>query len=157
MNTATTFTSVECYQLLHNRRNKSYNKSRQIGVGLRELEYCGRQTCSKIYSLWFYKLIFDSQGRRGERRKCRQQARPSMSFDDNMIDLLGENLLSGTKFKSVPLSGGYRNFLRTRCRTGERKHPCQKPARFAQPFRHNADLWRTDERTHDDSAYTALA
>ena len=105
MNTTTTFTSVECYQLLHNRRNKSCNKSRQIGVGLRELEYCGRQTCSKIYSLWFYKLIFDSQGRRGERRKCRQQARPSMSFDDNMIDLLGENLLSGTKFKSVPLSG----------------------------------------------------
>ena len=50
-----------------------------------ELEHYGRPTCSKL-------SLFSS--RRVDRRKCRQQARPSTRFVVNAIDLLGRNFLS---------------------------------------------------------------
>ena len=52
----------------------------------------------------------------------------------------------------------YPNSLIMQCRIEvEKKHTCQKPARFVQSFRYNTGLWRTngqtDGRTHDDNIY----
>jgi len=35
------------------------------------------------------------------------------------------------------------NFLTAQCRISRRKPLCKTPSRFIEPFRHNADLWRT--------------
>jgi len=63
------------YQLLHNCRNKLYKSRTSEVIGL---EYYVWTTCSK-------------QPRHVDRRRCGQQARPSTSFVDDLIDLPWQN------------------------------------------------------------------
>jgi len=55
---------------------------------------------------------------------------------------------SGAKFqREYSYFWRYLNFFKTQYRKGRRKLPCQKPARFVQPFRQNTDLRQTDTYT----------
>ena len=91
---------------------------------------------------WVYDI--DRPARRGDRRRCSQQARPSTSFVDNTIDLSWRNFLSAefeTKFQIEML-------LCSKIGLGGRKHPYQLdlPSRFdAVP----ACDRKTDGETHD--------
>ena len=58
-----------------------------------EWEHYGRRTCSKLHVCVRTSAV---QPRRGDRRKCGQQARSSMSFDDNTIVAKSSDL--GTQF-----------------------------------------------------------
>jgi len=72
-----------------------------------------------------------------------QQARASMSFVDNTIDLPRRNFLSSefgavSEGSTLIVEIGYLNFLRliAQSRTGRRNpHMCRKSARFVQSFR----------------------
>ena len=74
-----------------------------LQIDVVESEHCGRRTCARDEC-----ITSTVQPRRGDRRKFRQQARPSKSFVDNAINLPWRNFLSPefeAKFHSkVPLS-----------------------------------------------------
>ena len=78
-----------------------------------ELKRCGRQTCSKL---------------RFDRRKCDQQAQPSIRFVDNTIvpwrNFLRSELGQSSRGKYDSF-WRYPNVLKTECRIGGRKPPCQ--------------------------------
>ena len=81
-------------QLLHNCRNKLYKSRTSEVIGL---EYYVWTTCSK-------------QPRHVDRRRCGQQARPSTSFVDDLIDLPWQNFWVRDKVpqKSLPYFGDTR-------------------------------------------------
>jgi len=90
--------------------------------------------------------------------RCRQQARPWMSFVDNVIDLSWRNMAKSTrvwnkvtKFQmKVSLFWEVSKFLgKTVWDT-----VCQKPARFTQWFQYNISLWWMDG--HTTTAYTVM-
>jgi len=99
----------------------------------------------------------------GARRHCQLRWRSSLSRSERPpslgeIDMTfrrsthrGESPEFGTRFQNEVGHSCFRrypNFLKTQCRGGRKKLPCEKPARFVQPFRRNSDSQRTVRHGH---------
>ena len=116
---------------------------------------CLWQIHNKSHGVTVDRIVVTAKTRRLSYR-CHQQTRPSTtttSSADNASDLLRQNFFpkSGVWDKvpeeSTLIFGDTDISLKTHCRTGGRKPPCQKPARFIQSFWYNTGLWWTDRQT----------
>ena len=91
--------------------------------------------------------------------RCRQQARPWMSFVDNVIDLSWRNMAKSTKVRNKVTKFQMKVSLFWEVPKFPGKTVwdtvCQKRARFTQRFQCNTSLWRMDG--HMTTAYTVLA
>ena len=96
------------------------------------------------------------QPRRVDRRKCRQQARPSTSFVDKTIDLPWRNFRSPefeTKFQGAePYFLEEPEFFTTRCRTDGRNPPSKNQLDSSSCFN---TLPACDGQTQDEGTYRA--